>query len=84
MKVVRIRTVEGCKVAIIGEPGRKWTPYSTIEFPVRLHRIKNSDVGRFTVDIQYPLKKACKSFLRVGRSHGITKGARKFLRGAMA
>lgn len=79
-----IKFTEQFTTAILGEPGRIYTPYVIVEFPVRLRRIPNGDVERYTRDIDYPLKKACRSFLGVGRRHGITKGARNFIKGAQA
>lgn len=84
MRVVWMHTDEGSQTAILGDPGRKWTPFVMIEFPVRLRRIKNADVGRYTKELEYPLKKACRAYLKIGRKHGITKGAKTLIRKAQA
>jgi len=91
MKVVTIQHRDGgvrfskqfC-TAILGKPGRVYTPYVIIEFPIRLRRIANGDVTRYTKDMDYPLKKACSRFMGVGRRHGMTKGARKLIKAAQA
>ena len=84
MKVVWIHTEEGSQTAILGEPSRLYTPYVIVEFPIRLRRMPNGNVAKYTKDMEYPLKKACNRYLRIGRKHGISKGARKFIRSAWA
>ena len=89
MQVVRIRNDEGSFSAILGEPSRLYTPYVMIDFPVRKRRMANGDVKRCTTQLtlgrthkDYPLGRAVRHMLRVGRKHGITKSARLFLREA--
>lgn len=82
MRVVHIHTPHGVKTAIMGEPGRVWTPYVMIEYPVRLFKIRNTD-KRYIKDMDYPLRKAVRHYLRIGREKGITKGAKRFLREAL-
>lgn len=88
MRVVRIAHVDGYtqqfQIAVLGDPGRIYTPYVTTEFPVRLRRIANGDVKKYTKDIDYPLKKACTALKRVGSKQGITKGAKQLLSRAWA
>jgi len=84
MRVARIHSKDGgVQTAIIGDPGRIWTPYVMIDFPVRLRKIRNTDT-RYVKDMDYPLKKAVRHYLRIGRDKGITNGAKKFLRSALA
>ena len=84
MKVVWIHTEEGSQTAIMGEPSRLYTKYVMVEFPIRLRRMPNGNVAKYTKDMDYPLKKACRGYLRIGRQHGISKGARKFIQSATA
>jgi len=86
MRVVRVHTNEGQFTAVLGDPGRIYTPYVQVEFPVRKRRIPNGDVGLFTSQVtkgidkkDYPVKRAANHLLRIGRQHGISKGARQFL-----
>lgn len=66
--------------AIIGEAGRKLTPLVIIEFPLRVRKLPNELVDRSTREIEGSLPKAVKTFRRIGREHGITKGAKQFLK----
>jgi hypothetical protein len=99
MQVVRMHMQHGkyprihssFTTAIIGEAGRKFTKYIALDFPVRIRKILNTDVEKFTSQLtigkarqDYPLKKAANHMLRVGRQHGISGAARKFLREARA
>lgn len=91
MRVVKIqhrtgglRFTEQFCTAILGDPGRVYTPYVIVEFPVRLRRIANGDIKKYTRDLDYPLKKACSRFMGIGRRHGMTKGARKLIKRAQA
>lgn len=89
MKVVRIHTDEGQFTAVIGKPGRIYTPFVTVDFPVRMQRMANGDVAKFTTPLKlgekdYPLRRAANHMLRVGRKHGISKRARNLLLEAKA
>ena len=85
MRVVRLRTEIGTFTAIMGEPGRIYTPFAIIELPViRKRKIPNGDVKLYVTDINYPIKKACNRFLKFGKKHSITKGARTFIKEAWA
>jgi len=84
MRVVRIHANdESFHTAVMGEPSRIFTPYVMVEFPVRLRRIANGDVASYVEDMDYPLKKACRHLLRMGREHDISKAAKTFLKEAM-
>lgn len=89
-RVVRVSTTEGCFTAVMGEPGRIYTPYVCLEGKVvSRHRMPNGDVARYATDLMkgtkpYPLKRAINHMLRVGRTRGITKGAKTLLREAKA
>lgn len=83
MNIVHLHTEQGVKCVVLGEPGRLYTQYVLIDYPVRLRRIANGDIARYTRDAGYPLKKGLRSFLRIGRKNGITKGAAKLLRSGL-
>lgn len=88
-EVVRIHNGSGFHVAVLGEPGRVWTPYVTIEgYPLRRRRIRNTKLAKACRPLQlkgkpYPLKRAARHMIRVGKSAGATKGAIKLLREAL-
>ena len=85
MRVVRLKTDEGTTTAIMGDPGRIYTPFAMIELPIiRKRRLPNGDAAKFAADLDYPIKKACRRYLSFGRKHSITKSARTFIRGALA
>ncbi len=85
MRIVRLRTEDEITTAILGEPGRIYTPYVIIELPIiRKRRMPNGDVALYATDIDYPMKKACRRYLSFGHNHSITKSARTFIRGALA
>ena len=86
-RAVRVHTDEGHFSAVLGEPGRIYTPFVMVEFPVRKRKIANGDIERHTKPLlkgidDYPVKKIANHLLRIGRQHGITKGARKLLQEA--
>jgi hypothetical protein len=86
-KAVKIHTIDGVFTAVLGEPGRIYTPYVSIDFPVRKRKMANGDVERFTRPLlkgidDYPIRRICNHMLRVGRQHGITKGAKALLQEA--
>ena len=97
MQVVRIHVQYGkyprihsyFNTAILGKAGRKFTKYVPMDFPIRVRKILNADVDKFTTQLtigkskrNYPLKRAANHMLRVGRMHGISGAARKFLQEA--
>ena len=88
MKAVKLRTEHGVRACLLGDPGRLYTSYVTIDFPIRKHRIANGDVDRFTRPLTighkkrerpYPVTKLVNHLIRIGRAHGITKGARRLV-----
>ena len=89
MKAVTIFTEDGQCAAVLGEPGRIYTPYVIVEFPIRKQRIPNGDVESYTRPLfigkgngPYPLKRIIRHLLRIGKKHGITKAAKAFLKEA--
>lgn len=90
MRIVRVANDEGSFSAVLGKPGRVWTPYVCLaSYPVRKRRMANGDVKLFCSELTlgrtkkaYPLKRAVRHMLRVGRQYGITGGAKKLLREA--
>lgn len=90
MRAVRIHTNDGTFSAVLGEPGRKYTQFVCLDkFPVRKRKMGNAEAERFSTPLtlgkkDYPLKRAVNNMLRVGRQHGITKGAKQLLMEAKA
>jgi len=88
MQVVRVHNDEGHFSAVLGKPGRIYTPYVCLAgFPVRKRKMANGSVKLHTSPLTYrnkpyPLKKAVNHMLRVGRQCGITGGAKKLLKEA--
>ena len=92
MRAVNMKADNGGFTAILGNPGRIYTPFVRMESNstgpfVKKRRIANGDVELFTSPLMkgidpYPIRKACNHMLRVGRKHGITKGAKKLLQEA--
>lgn len=82
MKAVRYITDQGHFFALI-EEGRSKVHVSMIGYRqgVTVQHLPLSET-RYMTDFDYPTKKAARKFLQAGRSLGITKGARKFLKGA--
>lgn len=75
------RTEDGTHAALIGEAARIYTPVVYIDTPIKVRKIPNGDVARYTRDIKSRgPKPAARVMLKAGKSLGITKGAKKFLR----
>lgn len=86
-RAVRLHTGTGFVCAVLGEPGRKWTPYVSFGFPIRKRKIANSQIERYSKPLMkgkspYPLKTACNKLLTMGKNGNITKGARQLLNDA--
>jgi hypothetical protein len=88
MKAVTIFTEDGQCAAVLGEAGRIYTPYVMVEFPIRKRRIFNVDVPKYTRPLfigkgndPYPMKRIVRHLRRIGKHHGITKGATQLLKG---
>lgn len=89
-EVVRIHNGSGFCVAVLGNRGRVWTPYVSIDaYPIRKHKIRTAKLAKYCKPLElrgkpYPLTRAAKQMLRVGRNMGITKGAKALLKEALA
>jgi len=89
MRAMILRKDEGVFCAVVGKPGRIFTPYVRIHSPktgpfVKKFKMANGDMELYSKPMlkgidPYPLKRVANHFLRIGRKSGITKGARKFL-----
>ncbi len=77
MELVRYRTLSGCKVALVKE-GRKHLTVVTIEPHVRARTVARTE-RRYMTPIE--AKHPGRTFRRAGRIHGISKAARRILRG---
>ena len=91
MRAVTLFTIDGQCAAILGEAGRIYTPYVIVEFPIRKRQIPNGDVDSYTRPLflgkgndPYPMKRIVRHLRRIGRKHGITKGALALLKEAAA
>jgi len=88
-EIVRMHTSTGFFCAVLGKPGRIYTPYVTLQtFPIRKRKIRNTALPKVTAplmrkDKPYPLKRGVNQMLRVGRNVGITKGAKTLLKGSL-
>ena len=83
-KLRALRRDTGEVTAILGTPGRIYTPVVWIDSPIRVHKIPNGEVTRYCRDIPNPppLKRAANRMLKAGKALGITKAAKTFLRAA--
>lgn len=87
MQAVKLRVAgdAGEFCAILGKPGRIYTPYVSLQGKeVRKRKMANGDVERYGRPLlkggrEYPLKRAANHMLRAGRARGITKGAKRLL-----
>lgn len=89
MKACTIKSDCGSFPAIVGNPGRAFTPFVRMDSPskgpfIRKYRLTNDDMETYSKPLlkgidPYPLKKAVNHFLRIGRANGITKEAKQLL-----
>ena len=83
-EVISYRTTGSSVVAIIGTPGRIYTPMVFIDSPVRKYMVPNGDVKSFRRELPEKMrptaKRAARGMLKAGKVLGITKGAKAFLR----
>jgi len=90
VKAMQIRSDEGVFTAVVGNPGRIYTPFVRVDgagksgpFIVK-RQLANGDMELYAsplmkADKPYPLKRAINHMLRIGRANGITKAAKTFL-----
>lgn len=81
-RVVRYRREHDTVHGVTGSPGHKYTPLVALdEYTVRLIKIPNDEVTKYVSDLAgYPLQRAVKGLLRLGRGWTITKEAKEFLK----
>lgn len=80
--VIKIHTDEGIRSAIVVAIMKKYTHLIWVDDGrpgVKIHKIPHNEVRATTLD--YSLAKAKKAFRRMGKTFGITKGAKVALRG---
>lgn len=80
------RTDEGVKVAFIKTGAPKWMPVLVMDGPLRVRKVPTEE-QRYMTDLTkkgkpYPVKTAVRLFRRFGKAHGISKGAKQFLKEA--
>lgn len=78
-------TNDGLKTALIKE-GPKWIQILTMDGKLIVRKVPKTE-ARYMCELTfkrrpYPIKRAIKTFRRFGRSHGISKTAKHFLREA--
>lgn len=78
--VIRIRTDEGCRVALLCREGRTKAHLVWIESSGVKASAEPLEVLRKVAYIQQPTKRAARRMLAAGRKLGITKGARAMLK----
>ena len=81
-EVISYATDDGFVVAIIGPPGRIYTPMVFIDSPVKRYMVANGDVAKYRreLPVPYKVKRAAQLMLKAGKKLGITRAAKKFLR----
>lgn len=77
-RVVRYRTDAGVFTGIAKE-GRTKVHVLIMGHPISLRKFPITE-ARHMVDLDYSIKRAARGFRRAGRSLGITKTARRFLK----
>jgi len=80
--VIKVHTDEGIRSAIVVGIMKKYTHLIWVEDSrpgVKIHKIPHNEVRATVLD--YSLAKAKKAFRRMGKTFGITKGAKIALRG---
>lgn len=84
------RKDESCQRVALVKEGTKWLTVlpltATGQAPMGLWKVEKSD-RRYMKPLMrgrkpYPMKRAIRGFRRLAKTHGITKGAKKFLKEA--
>lgn len=75
---------EGYRLAVVGEPGRKWIPFVILDGAgLRLDRMPRAAERGLQVPAGRPSKstlaRVARKFLAYGRQVGMTRGARELL-----
>ncbi|MCH7502574.1 MAG: hypothetical protein IIA10_04390 [Proteobacteria bacterium] len=79
-RAVHYHSDEGVHCAVLGRPGRKFTPMVLIDYPVRLRKIPNAEAVRYSRDIDgTTVQTVAQKMLAAGERMGINKSARKLL-----
>jgi hypothetical protein len=78
-------TQSGLKVALVKE-GRKWIQVLTMDGKLTVRKVPKTE-DRYMCELThkrkpYPMSRALRTFRRFGRTHGINKRAKLFLREA--
>ena len=79
LQVVRYYNHDQFVVAVRGDAGRKYIPLVFITNRGVVRRDVPLDEERGFREIDYPIRKAVVGMKRVGKKHGITKGALELL-----
>ena len=79
---------EGCHLAVVGPPGRKWIKAVVYDCGnIHLTKFEKAAERGFEIppgkEHKYRLGRVCRQLLENGRKFGITDGAKEFLKEAM-
>lgn len=79
--MIQVHEDTGIYVALVAIVGRKWVQLIRADAAgIKLTRRPKSD-ARYWVEIDYPVARAKRHFRKMGKAVGITKSARRALRG---
>lgn len=78
LQLMHYRTAAGLRPVLVAE-GRKLLHVIFQDSPVSVVKVAKTE-QRYMQPLDYPYKKAVKLFRAYGRTHGITKSAKKLLR----
>jgi hypothetical protein len=79
-RLVDFHHEDGHRVAVVGEPGRKWIYAATFDAPIRLLKLPLDEQKHMRDLTDTTPAKAAKKMLAAGKRLGITDGAKAFLR----
>jgi hypothetical protein len=79
-RLVHFHREDGVRVAVVGEPGRKWVYAATFDSPIRLLKLPLEEQKYMRDLTELTVQKAAKKMLAAGKRLGITDGARAFLK----
>lgn len=82
-KVVKWRSNEGVRSALLVNEGHKFVSLIPVDFPVRIRKVPLVETRHMSEceykGKPYPVKRAVKVLKRMGKAYGITKAASKAL-----
>ncbi len=80
MRAVIYSSEHSQHVAVLGNPGRKFTKMVVVDHPIHMTKILNDSAEKYSREMpDITLKQTCRKLLAAGKRMGITKGARALL-----